>query len=85
MIIKSNHRFKFFEIKDGKAFVSFDIVKVPADLFWPITDEEKQENPEFKNWAYIFRNPETIYHEIIVLQTRNDFREYKIGYIYKNE
>lgn len=85
MLVKSNHRFKFFEIKDGQVFVTFDVVKVPAELFLPITDEEKKENPALKNWSYIFRNPGTIYHEVIVLQTRNDFKEYKIGYVYRNE
>lgn len=85
MVVKSNHRFKFFEFKDGKILVSFDTVKAPAIDFWSITDEEKEKNPCLKNWSYILRKSGSIYHEAIVLQTRNDFKEYKIGYIYRNE
>lgn len=83
--VKSNHRFKTFEIINGQGFVSFNGVKVPAEDFWTITEEEKEKYPCLKSWVYIYRKPFDPNNEAIVLSTRNDFKEYKIGYIYRNE
>lgn len=85
IIVKSNHRFKKFEITEDGIFVTFNDEKVSADCFWPIPDEKKERCPILKNWSYLLRNPMSKYHGNIVLQTRDDFHEYKIGYIYRNE
>ena len=92
MKIKTNNAFKKFQlgfksdhngIEKQDIFVSYLGLIHSVDEFIPISDEMKEEFPCLKGWSYIrtTEKGELYFQKDLVVQTRNDFTEYKIGSI----
>lgn len=87
MKIKTNNNFRTFEIAffNGKKeyYVLHLGLNYSVDEFLPISDEMKEEFPCLKGWSYIrtTEKGELYFQKDLVVQTRNDFTEYKIGSI----
>ena len=87
MKIKTNNNFKEFE----HGFVNDIYVRhlgiiVSVDEFIPISDDMKTENPCLKGWSYIRTVDKDLkdrfsFEKDLVVQTRNNFTEYKVGSI----
>ena len=95
MKIKTNNAFKKFQlgfksdhngIEKQDIFVSYLGLIYSVDEFIPISDEMKEAFPCLKGWSYIRTvdndlKPRFYFEKKLVVQTRNDFTEYKIGSI----
>ncbi len=95
MKIKTNNAFKKFQlgfksdhngIEKQDIFVSYLGLIYSVDEFVPISDEMKEENSCLKGWSYIRTVDKDVkdrfsFEKDLVVQTRNDFTEYKIGSI----
>ena len=95
MKIKTNNNFKGFKlgfksdhngIEKQDIFVSYRGLIYSVDEFLPISDGMKDRNPCLKGWSYIRTVDKDLkdrfsFEQDLVVQTRNNFTEYKIGSI----
>ena len=95
MKIKTNNNFKEFKIgfksdhngiEKQDIFVSYRGLIYSVDEFVPISDDMKKYNPCLKGWSYIRTIDKDLkdrfcFEQDLVVQTRNNFTEYKIGAI----
>ena len=95
MKIKTNNNFKGFKlgfksdhngIEKQDIFVSYRGLIYSVDEFLPISDDMKERNPCLKGWSYIRTVDKDLkdrfsFEQDLVVQTRNNFTEYKIGSI----